>query len=394
MTDQYDVLISGGGLVGGSLALTLQSSGLKIGLIELQTADQKQHSPAGERVLAISQGSRQLLEQCGLWQTVIDASEAIKSIQISDRGYLGKTRLTAQKEGVDALGYVLEARQLDLALVSMLEQSTIDVIAPAKMISMDNSNPASIAVTIEHMNGQQEIKHTRLLVAADGGNSSIRQQLGIHARQIDYDQTAVITRVNAQIPADGIAYERFTESGPLAFLPMGWRNYSVVWTLQPEQAQRIMQLSEQDFIQQLQQAFGYRLGRLKLISKRHAFPLQLIHSKAMIANRVALLGNAAHQLHPVAGQGFNLGLRDAACLANLLMQKSEPQNDPGSATLLGQYAEARQTDHQQVIKFTNSLIWLFSSDWGLLGHARSLGLMTLDRIPWLKHRLAKAAMGM
>lgn len=394
MTDQYDVLISGGGLVGGSLALTLQSSGLKIGLIELQTADQKQHSPAGERVLAISQGSQQLLEQCGLWQTVIDASEAIKSIQISDRGYLGKTRLTAQNEGVDALGYVLEARQLDLALVSMLEQSTIDVIAPAKMIRMDNRNPASVAVTIEHMNGQQEIKHTRLLVAADGGNSSIRQQLDIHARQIDYDQTAIITRVNAQIPADGIAYERFTESGPLAFLPMGWRNYSVVWTLQPEQAQRIMQLSEQDFIQQLQQTFGYRLGRLKLISKRHAFPLQLIHSKEMIAKRVALLGNAAHQLHPVAGQGFNLGLRDAACLANLLMQKSEPQNDPGRATLLNQYAKARHLDHQHVINFTNNLIWLFSNDWGLLGHARSLGLMTLDRIPWLKHRVAKAAMGM
>lgn len=394
MTAEYDVLISGGGLVGGSLALALQTSGLKTGLIELQTAEQKQSSPAGERVLAISQGSRQLLEQCGLWHTITDSSEAIKTIQISDRGYLGKTRLSAKKEGVDALGYVLEARKLDLALVGLLEQSTVDVIAPAKMISLDNSNPASVAVTIEHVNGQQEVKHTRLLVAADGGNSSVRQQLGIHARQIDYDQTAVITRVNAQIPADGIAYERFTDSGPLAFLPMGWRNYSVVWTLHPEQAQQMMALSEQDFIQQLQQAFGYRLGRLKLISKRHAFPLQLLHSKEMIAERVALVGNAAHQLHPVAGQGFNLGLRDAACLVDLINQLNNTQNDPGNTALLSNYVNARTADHQRVINFTNSLIWLFSSDWGLLGHARSLGLMTLDRIPWLKHRLAKAAMGM
>ena len=394
MTDQYDILISGGGLVGGSLALALQSSGLNIGLIELQTSEQKQHSPAGERVLAISQGSRQLLEQSGLWHTITSSSEPIKTIQISDRGYLGKTRLCAQKEGVDALGHVLEARQLDLALVNLLEQSTVDVIAPAKMISLDNNNPASVAVTIEHEDGRREIKHTKLLVAADGGNSSIRQQLGIHARQIDYDQTAVITRVNAQIPVDSIAYERFTDSGPLAFLPMGWRNYSVVWTLQPEQSKQMMALSNQDFIQQLQKAFGYRLGRLKLISKRHAFPLQLLHSKEMIAKRVVLIGNAAHQLHPVAGQGFNLGLRDASYLAGLINQLNSTQDDPGNSALLNDYAQARKADHQRVINFTNSLIWLFSSNWALLGHTRSLGLMTLDRIPWLKHRLAKAAMGM
>jgi len=155
-----------------------------------------------------------------------------------------------------------------------------------------------------------------------------------------------------------------------------------------------MELPEQDFTQQLQQAFGYRLGKLTLISNRHAFPLQLLHSKEMTAKRVALVGNATHQLHPVAGQGFNLGLRDAACLAKLLGQQNNTEDDPGSARLLGNYTNMRKTDQQRVINFTNSLIWLFSSDWRLLGHARSLGLMTLDRIPWLKHRLAKAAMGL
>jgi 2-octaprenyl-6-methoxyphenol hydroxylase len=394
MTEQYDVLISGGGLVGGSLAMALNNSGLKVGLIELQTAEQKQHAPAGERVLAISQGSQQLLSQSGLWKTITDASTPIKTIQISDRGFLGKTRLSTKNEAIEALGYVLEARQLDLALVNQLEQSSIDVICPAKMIQLDNNNPASVTVTIEHENGHQQIIHTRLLVAADGGSSTIRQQLGIHARQIDYDQSAVITRVNAQIPADGIAYERFTDSGPLAFLPMGWRNYSVVWTLQPDQARQMMALSEQDFLHHLQQAFGYRLGRLTLIAKRHAFPLQLSHSNTMIAKRVALVGNAAHQLHPVAGQGFNLGLRDADCLAGLINQLASSDDDPGSDTLLNDYANARKADHQRVINFTNSLIWLFSSDWALLGHARSLGLMTLDRIPWLKRKLTKAAMGM
>jgi 2-octaprenyl-6-methoxyphenol hydroxylase len=156
----------------------------------------------------------------------------------------------------------------------------------------------------------------------------------------------------------------------------------------------MMALSEQDFLQHLQQAFGYRLGRLTLISKRHTFPLQLLHSQQMIADRVALVGNAAHQLHPVAGQGFNLGLRDATCLANIINQHNSTNDDPGSSALLNQYASSRQADHQRVINFTNRLIWLFSSDWTLLGHARSLGLMTLDRLPWLKRRLAKAAMGM
>ncbi len=394
MTDCYDVIISGGGLVGGSLALALQNSGLKVGLVELQTVEQKKHSPVGNRVLAISQGSRQVLEQSGLWQTVTALSEPIKTIQVSDRGYLGKTRLSAQREGIDALGYVLEARELDLKLVHLLEQTGIDVISPAKLISQDSGNPESVSVTIKHEDGAQEIKRTRLLVAADGGNSSIRQQLGIHARQVDYDQTAVITRVNAQIPAEGIAYERFTETGPLAFLPMGRRNYSVVWTLKPDQAQSMMQLSEQDFTRQLQRAFGYRLGRLKLISTRHHFPLQLLYSQQMVSSRVALIGNAAHQLHPVAGQGFNLGLRDAACLSELLNQLKDTQADPGNSELLNEFATLRKADHQRVIHFTNSLVWVFSSDWGLLGHARSLGLMTLDRIPWLKRRLAKAAMGL
>ena len=393
MQIDYDVLISGGGLVGGSLALAIQHSGLKVGLIELQTLEQKKNSPAGARVLAISQGSSQVLEQSGLWQTVTAASEPIKTIQISDRGFLGKTRLSAIQEKVDALGYVLEARELDIAVINLLAESSVDVISPATMITQNNSDTNSVAVTIEHANGHQEIKHTRLLVAADGGNSSVRQQLGIHTHQVDYDQTAVITRVNAQIPADGIAYERFTDSGPLALLPMGRRNYSVVWTLRPDQAQLMMELSEQAFIQKLQHAFGYRIGRLTLTSSRHTFPLQLLHSQEMIAKRVALIGNAAHQLHPVAGQGFNLGLRDAACLADLINHQGNKHQDPGDHQLLSQFTNLRQADHHRVIHFTNSLIWLFSSDWGLLGHARSLGLMTLDRIPWLKHRLAKSAMG-
>jgi|GEM_PF-4809922 len=205
MAEPYDILISGGGLVGGSLALALQNSGLKIGLIELQTAEQKKHSPAGERVLAILQGSKQLLEQSGLWKTVTNASEPIKTIQVSDRGYFGKARLSAKSEGVDALGYVLEARQLDLALLERLEQSSVDVISPATMTQLDNTHPESVAVTIQRLDNTLVTKQARLLVAADGGNSSIRQQLGIHTRQVDYDQTAVITRVNAQIPADGIA---------------------------------------------------------------------------------------------------------------------------------------------------------------------------------------------
>lgn len=389
-----DVIISGGGLVGGSLALALQHSGLAVSLVEQQSTEQKKHSPAGDRVLAIAHGSKTILQQSGLWQTVSDTAEPIQSIQVSDRGFLGKARLNAIDEGVDALGYVVEARQLDLKTAELLQDSTVNVIAPAKIIEHQSQSPEAVTVKIEHADGSHEPRQTRLLIAADGGNSLIRQQLGIHSHQIDYDQTAVITRVHSEIPVDGIAYERFTENGPLAFLPMGRRNYSVVWTLAPATAHAMMQASEQVFTQQLQHAFGFRLGRLTLIDKRYAFPLQLQLSESMIANRIALIGNAAHQIHPVAGQGFNLGLRDAACLARLLGELDSSNSDPGNTELLTTYSEHRKSDHQRVVDITNSLIWLFSSDWQLLGHTRSLGLMALDRIPWLKHRLAKSAMGL
>jgi len=392
MQYDYDLLIAGGGLAGNCLALALKGSGLRIAIIEANTRAQQQAAPAGDRALALAAGTVNALETLDIWQGIADKATAIKHIHISDRGHFGKARLSAEKNHVPALGYVITARDIESHLADLVGQGAIDVIAPARLVGL---MPGGEAINASLKQGNDSINlSAKLLVGADGGMSSVRALLDIPQHSTDYRQTALVTTVKSSLPHHNTAYERFTASGPLALLPQGTHHSSVVWTRTTDEAEALMLGSEKDFLNELQDCFGFRLGELALTAPRRAFPLSLIRAETMQRDRAVIIGNAAHQLHPVAGQGFNLGLRDVMQLAANLTAVAQNQQDIGSSEVLSAYTQARLKDHARVIGFTDSVVKIFSNDWLAIAAARNLGLAVLDHIPPAKAALAKQAMGL
>ncbi len=392
MQHDYDVLIVGGGLAGNCLALALKESGLHIAVIEANTRKQLYDSPAGDRALALSAGTINLLQAINVWKGIEPKATAIKDIHISDQGHFGKSRLSAKKQGVDALGYVISARDIEDHVAGLVEQADITQICPARVVGLMSG---SETVNVSLKQNEQSINLTaKLLVGADGGHSSVRRLLDISQQQTDYGQTALVTTVKTALPHGNVAFERFTASGPLAMLPINTDECSVVWTRSSEQADDLISSSEDDFVAQLQACFGYPLGQLTLTAPRRAFPLRLIRADSMTAGRTVIIGNAVHQLHPVAGQGFNLGLRDVVQLAEMLINQQQKNADVGDARVLQQYAEARQKDHDQTIRFTNNVVKIFSSDWLPMAAARSISLAVMDHLPFAKSALARHAMGL
>ena len=389
MNYDYDLLIGGGGLAGNCLALALKDSGLKIAIIEAQSREQLQNSPAGDRALALAAGTVTLLDALGAWQGAKAYATAIQHIHVSDQGHFGKTRLSAEKEGVEALGYVIAARHLENHVAHLVAEAKIPLYCPARIVGLSSSHEA-VHVSLQHQHESLNLT-AKLLVGADGGDSTIRKLLEIAQQKTDYAQTALVTSVKTFLPLKNTAYERFTNSGPLAILPQGDYQASVVWTRTHEQAADLLACGEKEFLTQLQACFGYRLGELNLAAPRRAFPLSLIRAEKMIAQRTVIIGNAAHQLHPVAGQGFNLGLRDVVQLAQSLI--AETNADIGAADFLQRYAKLRQTDHDRVIYFTDNLVKFFSTSHLSIVTARNLGLTLLDHLPAAKTLLARHAMG-
>ncbi len=387
----YDILIVGGGLVGGSLALALKDSSLRIGLVEALSDADRQASPAGDRALALSRGTVQILDSLGVWTDVASQAMAIRHIHVSDRGHFGKTRLHAKDRGADALGHVAVARVLEDAIQQQLDGSSITRLCPARIMGI-RAGQDSALVALRH--GDENLNlSARLVVAADGGNSTVRTLLGIEQKVSAYGQTAIVVEVNIGKDTNFTAYERFTSSGPLAFLPLERRKCSVVWTVKDEDAQDLLHQGEQEFTTSLQAAFGYWLGPISLANRPQGFPLKLIQAERMTDERVVLIGNAMHQIHPVAGQGFNLGLRDASVLAERIQIQTRLGEDFGNTPFLHQYAEARRTDLNRVIRFTDNLVRIFSSDFPPLSFARNIALMALDRLPAAKRLLSRHAMG-
>ena len=392
MNYDYDLLIVGGGLVGGSLALALRGSPLRIGVIESVPEAQRRASAAGDRALALAWGSAQILDQLGVWRAAETKAVPIKEIHVSDRGHFGKVRLSAQREGVPALGYVLTARVLEDEIVSALRRDCATVHCPARLIGV---KAGSDAVHVSLKEGDENLNLTaRLLVGADGGNSTVRKLLEIGQSVRDYQQTAIVTEVTTERSNGYVAYERFTASGPLAFLPVDKKKSSVVWTQRAADAEELLAVSEAEFRERLQSTFGYWLGRIFLASDRQGFPLKLIRAQRMSEARVVLIGNAVHQLHPVAGQGFNLGLRDVALLAEMLLARLAFNEDIGEKTFLEGYVRARQDDLSHVIHFTDSMVRFFSNDFWPLVIVRNMGLLALDGWGYGKHFLAQHAMGL
>jgi 2-octaprenyl-6-methoxyphenol hydroxylase len=392
MNCDYDVLIVGGGLVGGSLALALRGTGLRVALIESVPEERRKASGAGERALALAWGSAQILDQLGVWRGAEKKAAPIRRIHVSDRGHFGKLRMSAEQEGVPALGYVATARVLEDEIALALAASQVPMVCPASVVGL-KAGGGAVHASINR-EGESFNLSARLLVAADGGNSTVRKLLEIGQLSRDYGQTAIVAEVDAGRGGDFTAYERFTPAGPLAFLPLGRKRYSVVWTQKTDDAADLLGVTEAEFVRQLQSAFGFWLGRIALASKRQGFPLKLIRAERMVDERVVLIGNAAHQLHPVAGQGLNLGLRDVALLAEMLVARLGFGEDVGEKSFLERYARARQDDLDRVIRFTDSTVRLFSNDFAPLALARGVGLLALDRFLPGKRLLARYAMGL
>lgn len=392
MQHDYDLVIVGGGLAGNCLALALKDTGLKIAIVEAHTREQLHDSPAGDRALALAAGTVKMLEALGIWQGVSQAATAIKNIHISDQGHFGKTRLSAQKENVQALGYVITARDIETHVARLVAEADMELICPARLVGL---MAGSDAVNISLKRGEEPLNiSAKLLVGADGGNSSVRKLLEIPQHSTEYGQTALVTTVKSSLPHNNTAFERFTASGPLALLPVDTTHCAVVWTRTGEDAEALMSGSEADFLAELQQCFGYKLGELSLAAPRRAFPLSLIRAEKMIAARTVIIGNAVHQLHPVAGQGFNLGLRDVVQLAEMIITRHEAGQDIGAADFLMSYAESRRKDHDRTINFTDTVVRIFSNDWLALAAARNIGLAVLDHIPAAKALLTRHAMGL
>lgn len=385
----YDLLIVGGGLAGNCLALALKNSGLKIAIIEAQERKILQTAVIGDRALALAAGTVDALNALNIWQDIAHAATPIKEIHVSDKGHFGKTRLVAEKENVSALGYVITARDLENHIANQITNlENVTLYCPARLVGL-MADEKAIYASLKH--GEQSLNFTaKLVIGADGGQSSVRQLLGIEQHVSDYEQTALVTTVTATKAHQNVAYERFTNSGPLALLPLNTHDCAVVWTRKNDEAQGLMLGSEIDFMKQLQACFGWRLGELKLNAPRRAFPLSLIRTEKMTSQRAVIIGNAAHQLHPVAGQGFNLGLRDVMVLAQMLKTH---KGDIGESGFLNCFAQNRYADQTRTIHFTDTVVRLFSNEWLALAAVRNLGLAILDVLPFAKSVLARHAMG-
>ena len=398
----YDVVINGGGMAGAVLALGLSQlvradgSALRIALIEKSNPGQNLHPAFDARSIALAGHSRDLLQQLGLWSLLSDLATPITAIQVSDQGHFGQVNMQAQDYSVPALGYVIELEPVGQRLYQQLQQhSAIELFCPAQIQAWQQA-PDKVTVTLN--NGHQLA--TSLLVAADGNHSQIGRQLNLPRRQFDYRQTAIIANVQTAKAHQGRAFERFTSEGPLALLPMGGGRCSLVWCVSNARAKQLMTLDESAFLTRLQQAFGYRLGRITRTGVRHCYPLVLDEVTRPWHHRVVLVGNAAHLLHPIAGQGFNLGLRDVAALVEQVRQllssfepESAGQTDVGSYHLLSRYGQSRQADQAALVGMTSALTLLFSNDHPVLAAGRNLGLMTMAACSSLKHTLAWQAMG-
>lgn len=393
MTVDYDVLIIGGGLVGGSLACALGAENLRIGLIEAYPFKSAQQPSYDDRSIALAYGSRTILDGIGLWPALSAHTTAIKKIHVSDRGHFGFTRLDCRNNGLDALGYVVETRSMGQVFAESLDRlNNIDLICPAELQALNCGDETALA-TIRH-DGKLEQLRSRLVIGADGGDSTVRRLCAVSSRIWDYGQSAIITNITPERPHNHIAYERFTDSGPLALLPMSEQRCSLVWTVRNQDVGDALALDDSDFLRRLQQRFGSRLGKLTQCGKRQSYPLRLIRARRHNTPRLALIGNAAHTLHPIAGQGFNLGIRDVAALAQVIRDAHEQGRDIGSTAVLDEYEQWRTADQRRVSMMTDTLVRIFSNNFPPLILARNAGLIALDILPPFKQLLTRQAAGL
>ena len=379
-----NIIIVGGGPVGSILALALQQQNMAFTMLEARA---KGASHNDTRALALSYGSRLILQKLGVWDALAAKATAINTIHISQRGGLGRTKLNAADHNMPAIGYVLPYGALTQALDTVLDTTNILYEAEATAIK---TLPDASEVTFT-LNNQSQTLQSRLLIVADGGRS-LGEIEGIKKETKEYGHNALVSKVTADLPHNHIAYERFTPTGPMALLPNGDAEFSLVWTGEKASIDALLQLDDATFLAQLHAAFGDRVGQFLSVEKRISFPLKLSTLKPSTAPHLAVIGNAAQTMHPVAGQGFNVGMRDAWALADLIIKT--PPEALGDARMLAFYNKLRQRDTLGGIIFTDLLVNMFSNDVIGLGAIRGVGLGLLDLIkPAKKMLVGKMSFG-
>jgi len=383
-----DIAIIGGGLVGLCAALVLQHSKRNVTIIEAANLEQVQSEGLNARSIALSASSVQIFRALGVWPQIEAQAAPIRHIHVSSRGRWGVTRLQAAEYELDALGYVIESQALGRCLLDAVEtSSSIKLQQNAEFESITQDASVNIGY---RKNGRLARLEARLALIADGAHSPARTALGIGYQTLDYGQAVVISNVEVSKPKIDTAYERFTPQGPLAMLPLGGKRYACVWTLDPQSAAAACAQDDADFGTALQDCFGFRLGLIERVGKRFSIPIQRTRADALQCGRCLLVGNAANALHPVAGQSFNLSLRDIACLYELLSGRSAENLD----ALAKEYEKLRLEEQRQVIRYGDGLVTLFSNELPLFDHLRAAGLSLLDLLPALKTQAALAGMGM
>ena len=387
---QFDVVIAGGAMAGMTLALAinkLSDKPLSIAVVEPFKADHQAHPGFDSRSIALSYGTVNILKNLTLWDDIAEVATPIRHIHVSDRSHAGMTDITTEEVGVDALGYVVELADVGRIYHSQVEQDEhIELLCPASVKKVERSL-SEVTVTLD--NG--EVVRGKLLVAADGAISTCCEQVGLDLVEHDFEQVAVIANIKTQQDPAGRAFERFTESGPIALLPMSGGRMSLVWCLKPEEARAVMALEDDAFLAKLQDVFGWRLGLMKQVGQRSSYPLTLRYRKQNISHRFAIVGNAAQTLHPIAGQGFNLGIRDVATLAE---QIAVSAGDPGAYQVLSQFKGRRESDREATISLTSSLVHIFSNDYLTMRVGRNLGLAAMDNLSVLKAPLLARTLGL
>lgn len=389
----HDLLIVGGGMVGASLAIALSGHGLRLGLIDAFEPGDPGQPGYDDRAIALAYGSQRIFEAMNVWPELADDAEPIVDIHVSDRGRFGFSHLSASEEGVPALGHVVTARRLGQSLVGRLKQCEgVEIIAPAEVVAVSSdTHSARISVLRD---GETSELHARLLVAADGGKSFVREQLDIPTQRWQYGQSAVVANITPAQAHRNVAYERFTDSGPVALLPMTEGRCALIWTVRDEDLDGVMALDDSAFLAAFQERFGYRLGRFVRVGRRASYPLSLLRARESVRQRIVIIGNAAHTLHPIAGQGFNLGIRDVAALVDVVLEAQRAATDIGSAEVLRQYQDWRRSEQRNIALATDGLARLFSNPLGFIRFGRNLGLLAVDLVPAARHRLARGAMGL
>jgi 2-octaprenyl-6-methoxyphenol hydroxylase len=390
----FDVAIIGGGMVGASLAVALAPLGIRAAVVEAVPHDSALQPSFDERTTALSNGSRRILECLGTWGGVAAAATAIRKIHVSDQGSFGFARIDAAEQGLDAMGYVVANRVLGRALWAQLkaQPAGLRIICPGQVLKVE-AGVDLVKLQIDAAGETVNIE-AKLVVAADGIHSSVRDALGVGAESRDYGQTAVITTVLPKRFHDHVAYERFTADGPLALLPLEDGRCTLVLTLRNAAVAAAMDWSDQEFLAEVQRRFGFRLGRFIKVGRRAAYPLSLSRAQRTSAPRCAIIGNAAQGLHPVSGMGFNLGLRDVASLAELIAERAaRAAFDPGERAMLQEYDAWRAADRSGVIAFTDGLVRTFSNPLRSVRALRNLGLLAFDLSPPAKAALSRLSTG-